>query len=818
MTVRRLLLITINLMLAVSPRQGSAEPTTQPAILVDLSAPPPAPITGHLKMGGKNPQGVEINANSQYLTMAAKPWLPVMGEFHFSRYPHEQWEEELLKMKAGGVTIVSTYVFWIHHEEVEGRFDWTGDRNLREFVQLCAKHGLYSWVRLGPWCHGEVRNGGLPDWVLAKCKVVRKDDPIFMGYVRTLYTEIAGQLTGLYWKDGGPIVGVQVENEMTGQPNYLLALKHLAQDVGIDVPLYSVTGWGGAQFPANEVLPLFGGYADGFWEGGSTYSKGDRKQFFFTPIRDDSSIGADLMAWKARGGQAAQLDRYPYVTCECGGGMELSYARRPLMTVGDVVALSLVKVGSGSNLPGYYMYQGGANLKGKLSTLQESQATKYPNDMPVISYDFQAPLGEFGQVRPSYHGLRMLHQFLADFGSDLATMPPTMPPAPAKGLEDTDALRWAARSNGERGFLFINNYQRGQPLPEKTAVQFNLKLHDRQQQVPSSPITIPSNAYMIWPFNLDLNGVTLQHATAQLLCRLDDAGTPCFVFFALPGIVPEFAIDAQTVETLDGKRPKTPGAIILPSLKPGTDCLMTWRTNDGRAAKILLLTQEQALRCWKADLAGSPRLVMSAADLSFDGSTIHAQSNDPAKMAVSVYPALPQPLTVDGKPQAADKDGVFTRYSAAIAAKPIALDVKQMSQPRLTKPVVMGKRKKPAPPEDVDYDNAAIWQVKAPSDALSGVHDVLLKVKYQGDVARAYVEEQLIDDNFYYGEPWEMGLRNFPAAAMDGLTIKILPLRKDSPIYLPEDRRPEFDPSGQAINLEGVSADPVYEVQMQAGK
>jgi hypothetical protein len=45
-----------------------------------------------------------------------------MGEFHYSRYPESEWESEILKMKAGGVQIVSTYVIWIHHEEVaQGR-------------------------------------------------------------------------------------------------------------------------------------------------------------------------------------------------------------------------------------------------------------------------------------------------------------------------------------------------------------------------------------------------------------------------------------------------------------------------------------------------------------------------------------------------------------------------------------------------------------------------------------------------------------------------------------------------------------------------
>ena len=64
-----------------------------------------------------------------------------MGYFHFSRVPEAKWEIELLKMKAAGVSVIATYVIWIHHEEVEGTFDWSGDRDLRRFAQLCADTG-----------------------------------------------------------------------------------------------------------------------------------------------------------------------------------------------------------------------------------------------------------------------------------------------------------------------------------------------------------------------------------------------------------------------------------------------------------------------------------------------------------------------------------------------------------------------------------------------------------------------------------------------------------------------------------------------------
>ena len=115
-------------------------------------------------------------------------------------------------MKAGGVQIVATYLFWIHHEEIEGQFEWSGQRDLHRFIQLCQKHGLYVFLRIGPWSHGEVRNGGLPDWVLAK-GATRRNDPQYLLYVQRYFGKIGEQLRGLLWKDGGPIVGVQLENE-----------------------------------------------------------------------------------------------------------------------------------------------------------------------------------------------------------------------------------------------------------------------------------------------------------------------------------------------------------------------------------------------------------------------------------------------------------------------------------------------------------------------------------------------------------------------------------------------------------------------------
>ena len=117
---------------------------------------------------GTDPDGREIGFNNYYMLMDGKPFFGISGECHYSRVPEERWEDTLLKMKAGGINTVATYVFWIHHEVQEGVFDFSGQRDVGEFMRICGEEGLYVWLRIGPWCHGECRHGGFPEWLMKK--------------------------------------------------------------------------------------------------------------------------------------------------------------------------------------------------------------------------------------------------------------------------------------------------------------------------------------------------------------------------------------------------------------------------------------------------------------------------------------------------------------------------------------------------------------------------------------------------------------------------------------------------------------------------
>ena len=287
----------------------SAQRISEP-FLIDATAQAPAPESGFLQMGGLSPAGDRISVDSRSLSLDGKPWLPVMGEFHYSRYPEKYWQEELLKMKAGGVQVVATYIFWIHHEEVEGQFDWSGQRDLRRFVELCRENGLYVYLRIGPWDHGEVRNGGFPDWLLAKKIPLRRNDPEYLKYVGRFYGQIGSQIKGLFWQQGGPIIGVQIENEygLTGPgagAEHLAELKRMAIAAGIDPPLFSVTGWPGHDYPVHEVIPVSGGYPDNFWTSLQTDTP-PSPLYLFSTDRKMSNMG-DM----ALGDPAGKIDLQP---------------------------------------------------------------------------------------------------------------------------------------------------------------------------------------------------------------------------------------------------------------------------------------------------------------------------------------------------------------------------------------------------------------------------------------------------------------------------------------------------------------------------
>lgn len=481
--------------------------------------------------------------NSEYLTCNGSPILPIMGEFHFSRYPEKEWRSALENMKLGGVEIAATYVFWIHHEEAEGEWDFSERRNLKAFLNCCREVGMKVWLRIGPWAHGECRNGGFPDWLVEKERrgelTLRTDDPQYLRYVDVFFTKIAEQADGYMHKDGGPVIGIQIENEYghAGGPSdreegmaHMRTLRAMAEKKGLEAPYVSATGWGGAYVPGS-FLPVLGGYVDAPWAN-HTHELAASENFLFQPFHDDANIASDFS--EGQSGFTFDAAEFPYLTAELGGGLQVTAHRRTYPYPEDIEAQTICMLGAGANLIGYYMYHGGVNPDGKYTTLQESKATGYANDLPVKSYDFQTCLRENGLPSESYYRLRKHHFFIKNTQELLAPAKVYLPdnisePASA---EDMETLRAAFRYNeaADCGFLFINNHQRKRKMTEKRITpEAPLKFavpsgEGEKKQIVFDRLCVRTDAILVLPYNLP---VVIQGEELRL-CRTNASFLGCF--------------------------------------------------------------------------------------------------------------------------------------------------------------------------------------------------------------------------------------------------------------------------------------------------
>ena len=155
-----------------------------------------------------------VIANGNFL-YDGKPIQIYSGELHYARVPAPYWRHRLQMMKAMGLNVVTSYVFWNHHEVAPGVWDWsTGNHNLREFVKTAAEEGMKVILRPGPYCCAEWEFGGYP-WWLPKTKglVVRTDNQPFLDSCRVYINQLASQVRDLQVTKGGPIIMVQAENE-----------------------------------------------------------------------------------------------------------------------------------------------------------------------------------------------------------------------------------------------------------------------------------------------------------------------------------------------------------------------------------------------------------------------------------------------------------------------------------------------------------------------------------------------------------------------------------------------------------------------------
>lgn len=734
---------------------------------------------------GRSKDGTELSFTNYYMEKNGKPFFGVSGEFHYSRMSDGRWEDELVKMKMGGINVVSTYVFWIHHEEEEGIFRFDGCRNLRKFVGLCQKHGLYVILRVGPFDHGEARNGGIPDWMYGKPFEVRSLNEGFLNCVRRLYAKLAQQVEGMFFQNNGPIIGVQIDNEYmhssapweitTGISNewvfggnegndYMLGLKELASECGLLPVFYTCTGWGGAAAP-DSMLPLWGGYAFRPW---MFYSyKGEHpatEEYVYQDYHNNDFVctGDFKPAYKP--------EEKPYSCCEMGGGMMCSYYYRFRYPYKSVDAMANIKMASGCNFLGYYMFQGGSNPLGRHGQFMNE------GQVPKISYDYQAALGEFGQVRESYRRLKSVHYFVQRFGERICALKTVLPEGAQRiAPKDGKTLRYAVRTDGKRGFLFLNNYQDHFSLPDRE--NEDLALHLDQEDL-TWRIGIAGDENAILPFHFDMDGIDLVKANAQVVTRTVINGEITYVFFVPDGMKGGFVFED--------------GAEINGVCEHTYCCGENRETEFFHVKKIdsefdvLVLNRKMADNMY---LLCDGSLVFTEAVLLEDENGIRLESVE-ASNVIYAYPAERFAGEETVRRMENDRAEYLGAYLAETKERRIEADVKQVAASRYT--------------------------IGIPENFLDGLKDARLLIEYTGDIGNAFLNGRMINDNFANGAQWEIGLKDFAGELKKNrITLYIVPLKEGVNVKVDSAmaaRREEAEVS--AAQLWSVRVQPVYEINI----
>lgn len=324
-----------------------------------------------------------------------QPFVVKAAEVHYPRIPRPYWEHRIQMCKALGMNTLCLYVFWNIHEQREGEFDFTGNNDLRAFVQLAQQHGMYVILRPGPYVCAEWEMGGLPWWLLKKPNIrLREQDPYFMERLRLFEQQVAGQVADLTIDKGGPIIMVQVENEYgsygTDKP-YVSAVRDALREVGFDKVQLFQCDWS-SNFEQNGLDDLL--WTMNFGTGANI----DQEFKRLGELRPDAPkmCSEFWSGWFDKWG-----GRH-----ETRGSKDMVNGLSQMLDRG--ISFSLYMTHGGTN----WGHWAGANSPG------------FAPD--VTSYDYDAPINEAGQATPKFYELRDMMARYND-GQKLPAVPKAIP-------------------------------------------------------------------------------------------------------------------------------------------------------------------------------------------------------------------------------------------------------------------------------------------------------------------------------------------------------------------------------------------------------
>ena len=325
-----------------------------------------------------------------------KPFVVKAAEIHYPRIPKEYWEHRIKMCKALGMNTICLYVFWNFHEPEEGKYDFTGQKDIAAFCRLAQENGMYVIVRPGPYVCAEWEMGGLPWWLLKKKDIkLREQDPYYMERVKLFMNEVGKQLADLQISKGGNIIMVQVENEYGSfgiDKPYIAEIRDIVKQAGFTgVPLFQCD-WN-SNFENNALDDLL--WTINFGTGANIDDQFKRLQELRPdiPLMCSEFWSGWFDHWGAKHETRSAEDLVK--------GMKEMLDRN--------ISFSLYMTHGGTS----FGHWGGAN---------------FPNFSPTCtSYDYDAPINESGKVTPKYFEVRNLLSNYLPEGESLPEVPDSVP-------------------------------------------------------------------------------------------------------------------------------------------------------------------------------------------------------------------------------------------------------------------------------------------------------------------------------------------------------------------------------------------------------
>lgn len=323
-----------------------------------------------------------------------KPFQMISGEMHYPRVPREAWRARMKMAKAMGLNTIGTYVFWNLHEPQKGKFDFSGNNDVAEFVKIAREEGLWVILRPSPYVCAEWEFGGYPYWLQnEKGLIVRSKETQYLKEYETYIKEIGKQLAPLQVNHGGNILMVQIENEYGSygsDKEYLAINQRLFKEAGFDGLLYTCD-------PAKDV-------EKGHFPGLLPAANG---------IDDPAKVKKLIRDNHDGKGPFYVAEWYPAWFDWWGTKHHTVPAENYTTKLDGVLA-----AGISINM---YMFHGGTT-RGFMNGANYND--KNPYEPQISSYDYDAPLDEAGNATPKFMLFRQIIQKHLPAGQ-------TLPPVPA---------------------------------------------------------------------------------------------------------------------------------------------------------------------------------------------------------------------------------------------------------------------------------------------------------------------------------------------------------------------------------------------------